>query len=153
MIDDRDRRILAILQENAETPLADIAEEVSLSLSACSRRVTRLRVEGYVTGTMALLDRRKINLPTTVFLLVRTGLHAEDWLDQFHAAVSTIPEIVEVHRLTGNFDYILKLVLPTVEYYDTVYKQILRRVQLYDMSAYISMETVKLSSSLPTTHI
>ncbi|TGU09571.1 Lrp/AsnC family transcriptional regulator, partial [bacterium M00.F.Ca.ET.156.01.1.1] len=94
MIDDRDRRILAILQENAETPLADIAEEVSLSLSACSRRITRLRTEGYVTGTMALLDRRKINLPTTVFLLVRTGLHAEDWLDRFHAAVSTIPEIV-----------------------------------------------------------
>lgn len=153
MIDDRDRRILAILQENAETPLADIAEEVSLSLSTCSRRITRLRTEGYVTGTMALLDRRKINLPTTVFLLVRTGLHAEDWLDRFHAAVSTIPEIVEVHRLTGNFDYILKLVLPNVEYYDTVYKQILRRVQLYDMSAYISMETVKLSSSLPTTHI
>ncbi|KAJ36426.1 ArsR family transcriptional regulator, partial [Agrobacterium tumefaciens] len=86
MIDDRDRRILAILQENAETPLADIAEEVSLSLSACSRRITRLRTEGYVTGTMALLDRRKINLPTTVFLLVRTGLHAEDWLDRFHAA-------------------------------------------------------------------
>ncbi|MFK3777777.1 Lrp/AsnC family transcriptional regulator [Agrobacterium sp. NPDC089420] len=153
MIDDRDRRILAILQENAETPLTDIAQQVSLSLSACSRRITRLRAEGYVTGTMALLDRRKINLPTTVFLLVRTGLHAEDWLDQFHAAVSTIPEIVEVHRLTGNFDYILKLVLPNVEYYDTIYKQILRRVQLYDMSAYISMETVKLSSSLPTTHI
>jgi len=126
---------------------------VSLSLSACSRRITRLRAEGYVTGTMALLDRRKINLPTTVFLLVRTGLHAEDWLDRFHAAVSTIPEIVEVHRLTGNFDYILKLVLPNVEYYDTIYKQILRRVELYDMSAYISMETVKLSSSLPTTHI
>ncbi len=153
MIDDRDRRILAILQQNAETPLADIAEQVSLSPSACSRRLTRLRSEGYITGTMALLDRKKVNLPTTVFLLVRTGLHGEEWLERFHSAVSTIPEIVEVHRLTGNFDYILKLVLPNVEYYDAVYKQIIRRVELYDMSAYISMETVKLSTALPTTHI
>lgn len=153
MLDDRDRRILALLQADAETPVAEIAEKVALSPSACSRRIARLRADGYVTGTMALLDRRKINLPTTIFLLVRTGRHAEDWLDRFHAAVSIIPEIVEVHRLTGNFDYILKLVLPDVEYYDTVYKQLLRRIELYDMSAYISMETVKLSPALPTNHV
>ncbi|MDD3447337.1 MAG: Lrp/AsnC family transcriptional regulator [Zavarzinia sp.] len=153
MLDDRDRRILALLQADAETPVAEIAEKVALSPSACSRRIARLRADGYVTGTMALLDRRKINLPTTIFLLVRTGRHAEDWLDRFHAAVSVIPEIVEVHRLTGNFDYILKLVLPDVEYYDTVYKQLLRRIELYDMSAYISMETVKLSPALPTNHV
>jgi Lrp/AsnC family transcriptional regulator len=67
--------------------------------------------------------------------------------------VNSIPEIVEVHRLTGNFDYILKLVLPNVEYYDTVYKQLLKRLEMYDMSAYISMETVKLSPGLPTRHI
>lgn len=153
MIDDRDRRILAMLQENAETPLAEIAERVALSASACSRRVARLRAEGYVVGTMALLDRRKVNLPTTVFLLVRAGRHAEDWLERFHAAVSGIPEIVEAHRLTGNYDYILKLVLPNVEYYDTVYKRLLARIELSDMSAYISMETVKMSASLPMDHV
>lgn len=153
MIDDRDRRLLALLQEDAELSLADLAEQVSLSPSACSRRVARLRSEGYVTGTMALLDRRKINLPTTVFLLVRTGRHGEEWLDRFRAAISSIPEIIEVHRLTGNFDYILKLVLPNVEHYDAIYKQIIRRVELHDMSAYISMETVKLSPVLPTTHV
>ncbi|MBY9068122.1 Lrp/AsnC family transcriptional regulator [Hyphomonas sp. WL0036] len=153
MLDDRDRRILALLQENGEMPAADIAELLSLSASACSRRIARLRADGYITGTMALLDRKKINLPTTIFLLVKTGRHSKDWLDQFHAAVTTIPEIVEVHRLTGNFDYILKLVLPNVEYYDTVYKQLLKRMEMYDMSAYISMETVKLSAGLPTKHI
>lgn len=153
MLDDRDRQILALLQADAEMPVADVAQRVALSPSACSRRIARLRVDGYMVGTTAVLDRHKINLPTTIFLLVRTGRHAEDWLDRFHAAVSDIPEIVEVHRLTGNFDYILKLVLPNVEYYDTVYKQILRRVELYDMSAYISMETVKQSRALPTTHL
>ncbi|MDX5949283.1 MAG: Lrp/AsnC family transcriptional regulator [Zymomonas mobilis subsp. pomaceae] len=153
MIDNRDRRILTILQTNAETPLTDIAEQVALSPSACSRRITRLREEGYITNTMTLLDRQKINLPTTIFLLVKTGIHTEDYLTHFHSAVNAIPEIVEVHRLTGNFDYILKLVLPNVEYYDTIYKQILRRVAFHDMSAYISMETVKLSPSLPTAYI
>lgn len=153
MNDERDKRILALLQEDAEMPLAEIARKVSLSPSACSRRLARLRLEGFITGTMAILDRRKINLPTTVFVLVRTGRHAEDWIERFQSAVSSIPEIMEVHRLTGNFDYILKLVLPNVEYYDIIYKKILRRVELYDMSAYISMETVKQSSALPTSHI
>ena len=153
MLDDRDRRILAMLQENAEMHVAEIADQLSLSPSACSRRIARLRAEGYITGTMALLDRKKINLPTTIFLLLRTGRHSKDWLDQFHTAVSTIPEIVEVHRLTGNFDYILKLTLPNVEHYDTVYKQLIKRMEMHDMSAYISMETVKLSPSLPTKYI
>lgn len=153
MLDDRDRQILTQLQENSETHVAEIAEQLSLSASACSRRIARLRAEGYITGTIALLDRQKINLPTTIFLLVRTGRHSKDWLDQFHSAVSSIQEIVEVHRLTGNFDYILKLVLPNVEYYDTVYKQLLKRMEMYDMSAYISMETVKFSRGLPTKHI
>ncbi len=153
MLDDRDRRILSLLQENSETPVSEIAGQLSLSPSACSRRIARLRSDGYITGSIALLDRNKINLPTTIFLLVRTGHHSAGWLEKFHSAVSTIPEIVEVHRLTGNFDYILKLVLPNVEYYDTVYKQLLKRLEVYDMSAYISMETVKLSSGLPTRHI
>ncbi|MCJ8509931.1 Lrp/AsnC family transcriptional regulator [Rhizobium lemnae] len=115
-------------------------------------RPRRLRAEGYIIGTMSILDRRKINLPTTVFVLVKTGRHIEDWIERFHAAVSTIPEVVEVHRLTGNYDYILKIVLPNVEYYDVIYKQIIRRIELYDMSAYISMETVKQSFALPTIH-
>lgn len=153
MLDDRDRALLALLQSNADLPVADMADRVALSASACSRRIARLKAEGYVTGTMAVLDRKKLNLPTTIFVLIRTGRHAEDWLDRFHRAVSDIPEIVEVHRLTGNFDYILKLVLPNVEYYDVVYKQLLRRIELHDMSAYISMETVKLAPSLPTGHV
>jgi len=153
MLDDRDRRLLSLLQRNAETPVSELAENLALSPSACSRRITRLRAAGYITGTMALLDRDKLNLPTTIFLLVKTGRHAEDWLAQFHKAVNDVPEIVEVHRLTGNFDYILKLVLPNVEYYDTVYKDLLRRIELFDMAAHISMETVKLSPGVPTNHL
>lgn len=153
MLDDRDRKILDLLQANAEMAVNDIAEAVALSASACSRRITRLREEGYFARSVAMLDRKKLNLPTTVFVIVRTGKHEASWLEQFHAAVSTIPEIVEVHRLTGNFDYILKLVLPNVEHYDVIYRQLVGRVELFDMSAYISMETVKLSTGVPTNYV
>lgn len=150
MLDERDRKILSLLQADADTPVADIADAVALSPSACSRRITRLREDGYIARTTAELDRRLMGLPTTVFVIIRTGSHAADWLEKFHAAVATIPEIVEVHRLTGNFDYILKMVLPNVEHYDVVYKQLVGRIELFDMSAYISMETVKLSRGVPT---
>jgi len=152
MLDERDRKILSLLQADAEQPVNDIAAAVALSPSACSRRIARLKEEGFILRTAAELDRRKMGLPTTVFVIVRTGSHAADWLEKFHAAVSAVPEIVEVHRLTGNFDYILKIVLPDVEHYDVVYKQLVSRIELFDMSAYISMETVKSSPGLPTNY-
>jgi Lrp/AsnC family transcriptional regulator len=150
MLDERDRKILELLQADAEMSVNEIADAVALSASACSRRITRLKEEGYVARSVAVLDRKKIGLPTTVFVIVRTGKHEAGWLEDFHAAVSTIPEIVEVHRLTGNFDYILKMVLPNVEHYDVIYRQLVKRVELFDMSAYISMETVKLANGVPT---
>ena len=153
MLDNRDRRILDLLQANAEMAVNEVADAVALSASACSRRITRLREEGYIMRSVAVLDRKKVGLPTTVFVIVRTGKHEAGWLDQFHAAVSAIPEIVEVHRLTGNFDYILKLVLPNVEHYDVIYRRLVGRIELFDMSAYISMETVKLATGVPTNYI
>lgn len=150
MIDDRDRSILAILQRDAETPLQEVAERVGLSASACSRRIARLEETGHIVGRVAVLDRKRMGLPTTVFVLVKTAQHSAEWVGEFNGAVGGIPEIVEVHRLTGNFDYILKIVLPDVEHYDVVYKRLVQRIELFDMSAYISMETVKLETGLPT---
>ncbi len=130
--------------------MQDLAERASLSASACSRRIQRLRDEGYLKRRVALVDRKRINLPTTVFVIIKTSRHAGNWLEEFRAALAAIPEIVEVHRLTGNFDYILKVVLPDVEHYDTIYKRLVARVELFDVSAYISMETVKSEVALPT---
>ena len=152
MLDDRDRKILCLLQADAETPLAQIAETVSLSVSACSRRVQRLREDGYITRHIALLDRKRMNVPTTVFVVLKTSHHASGWLEEFRNAVTAIPEIVEVHRLTGNFDYILKIVLPNVEHYDVIYKRLVKRIELFEVSAYISMETLKLETGVPVSY-
>jgi Lrp/AsnC family transcriptional regulator len=152
MLDDRDRKLLDILQSDAGLPVTELAERVALSVSACSRRIQRLEAEGYITGRRAALDPGKIGLPTTVFALIKTSRHSDDWVEAFHKAIARIPEIVEAHRLTGNYDYILKIALPSVEYYDVIYKQIIRQVELFDMSASISMEALKQSGALPVSH-
>ncbi|WP_062115165.1 Lrp/AsnC family transcriptional regulator [Aureimonas sp. AU40] len=150
MLDDRDHQLLTLLQDDADRSVAELAERLALSPSACSRRIQRLKDEGYIARRVALVDRRRINLPTTIFVLVKTARHEKGWLEEFHQAVNAIPEIVEVHRLTGNVDYILKIVLPNVEHYDTTYKRLVSKVSLADMSAFISMETVKSLTAVPT---
>lgn len=150
MLDPRDQDILALLQDNSDMPLSDIAGRVALSASACSRRIQRLEAEGHIVRRVAVLDRAKMNLPTTIFVIVKTSRHQAGWLEEFKAAISAVPEIVEAHRLTGNFDYILKMVLPNVEHYDTVYKRLVARIELAEMSAYISMETLKFATAIPT---
>ena len=149
MLDERDRKILNYLQANAAIAVTELADAVNLSVSACSRRILRLENDGYITGRRATLDRLKMGVPTTVFALIKTSKHSDDWLDAFRRAIADIPEIVEAHRLTGNFDYILKVVLPRVEHYDVIYKQIIRRVELFDVSASISMEALKEGGSIP----
>ena len=91
-------------------------------------------------------------MPTTVFALIKTAHHSDDWIELFRRAIGDIAEIVEAHRLTGNYDYILKIVLPRVEHYDVVYKQIVRKVELFDVSASISMEVLKSGAALPVAY-
>lgn len=152
MLDERDRKILNLLQANADVPLAEVAVLVNLSTSACSRRIAWLKEEGYIARQVAVLDRRRVNMPTTVFVIVKASHHSAKWLDDFRAAVGAIPEIMEVHRLTGNFDYILKIALPNVEHYDAIYKALMQRIELSDVSAYISMETLKFETVVPTSY-
>lgn len=148
MLDSRDLQILQILQDDADTPVSLIAVRVNISPSACSRRIARLREEGYVNRTVALLDRERLNLGTTVYAILQAR-HASGWLEIFREAISTIPEILECHRLAGNFDYLLKLVVTDVAHYDRVYKRLIAAVELHDVSAYISMETIKDNQALP----
>ena len=149
MLDERDRKILQLLQRDAALPVTEIAAKVSLSISACSRRISRLEDEGYILKRVALLDRDRMGVPTTVFALIKTTRHSDDWVETFRQSIAYIPEVVEAHRLTGNFDYLLKILLPRVEEYDRVYKRIIRKVELFDVSASISMEVMKADQGMP----
>lgn len=151
-IDDRDIACLTLLQEDAEMSLQTISERIHLSPSAASRRIAHLRQSGFVKRVVALLDRVKLGVPTTVFIVIRAP-HSEEWTVQFKAAILQIPEIVEAHRLAGNLDYILRVVIPTAEYYDRVYKKLISQISVIEASAYFSMETLKEETPLPVHHL
>lgn len=152
MLDERDRRLLAWLQRDSDMPLSELAERVHLSPSACSRRVARLKEEGYIKRSVALLDRQKMGVATTVFVMIKTAHHTADWLERFREALGDIAEIIEAHRLAGNLDYIVKIVVGDIAHYDAIYKRLVGRVDLFDVSAYISMETLKEDAALPTAY-
>ncbi|MBW8282896.1 MAG: Lrp/AsnC family transcriptional regulator [Rhizobium sp.] len=149
MLDERDRKILDALQRDASLAVAELAEKVALSPSACSRRIQRLEEAGYIARRVVVLDRERIGVPTTVFALIKTAHHSDEWIESFRKAISDLGEIVEAHRLTGSYDYLLKIVLPRVEHYDVVYRRLVKRIELFDVSAFISMETLKAGTVVP----
>lgn len=148
-IDDIDRKILRRLQRDSTVSMASLAGEVNLSTNACWRRVKALREHGVIQREVAILDPDKLDKGMTVFALVRTSEHSEAWLEAFAAAISAIDEVTEFHRLSGNVDYLLKIVVADVADYDRVYKKIVRAVPLFDVSSYISMERIKETTELP----
>ncbi|WP_425053897.1 Lrp/AsnC family transcriptional regulator [Psychromarinibacter sp. S121] len=153
MIDERDRKLLALLQEDAELPVNDLADRVSLSVSACWRRIRRLTDEGYISRRVAVLDRRKMQVPTTIYVQIRTSDHSANWLESFRSAVADIPEIVEAYRLAGNIDYLLKVIIPDIEQWDIIYKRLVGRVNFFDVSSYISMEELKATGKIPVNYV
>ncbi len=148
-LDAIDRQILTILQRDAETPLADLAQAVNLSSTPCWRRIQRLREHGFITRHVALVDPRKINLGVTVFVAVRTNQHSQAWFEGFRDTVRDIPEIVEFYRMSGDVDYLLRVVVPDIAAYDAVYKRLIRSVELSDVSSSFAMEELKFTTALP----
>lgn len=148
-IDRLDARILEALQADSGQAIADLAEAIGLSANACWRRVKRLEELGIIQGRVALLDPQKLGLGVTVFVSVRTNEHNEAWLQQFDAAVAEIPEIVELYRMSGDIDYLLKVVVADIAHYDRVYKRLISLVRLTDVSSGFAMERMKYTTALP----
>jgi Lrp/AsnC family transcriptional regulator len=148
-LDAIDRRLLEILQQDAETPLNVLAEAVNLSSTPCWRRIQRLREAGYVTRHVALVDPHKVNLGVTVFVFVRTNQHSRGWLDRLRDAVRDIPEVVEFYRMSGDVDYLLRVVVPDIQAYDRVYKRLIASIELSDVSSSFAMEELKFTTALP----
>jgi len=151
-MDDLDRWILSVLQRDSALSVAQVAERVGLSTTPCWRRIQKLEANGVIQGRVAILDRRKLNVGVTVFVSVRTNQHDLAWLENFAAVVKDIPEVVEFYRMSGDVDYLLKIVVPDIEAYDAVYKELIRRVTLSDVSSAFAMEQIKYTTTLPLTY-
>lgn len=141
-IDQIDRKILSILQRDASLSQRAIAEEVGLSQNACWRRMQRLEKEGLILGSQVRLNRSALGLDLTVFMMVRTRHHSRAWSEGFRAHVQTIPEVVELHRIGGEWDYLLKIVTTSMAGYDAVYQRLTEKLDLENVTGYFSMETI-----------
>jgi Lrp/AsnC family transcriptional regulator len=126
---------------------------VGLSTAPCWRRIRRLEEDGVIVRRVALLNRRKTNVPMTVFVSVKAPRHAVEWLQAFRRAIADIPEIVEAWRLTGEADYLLRIVVPDVETYDAVYQRLIGKLEFSDISSAIAMEEMKYTTAIPTNYI
>ena len=148
-LDRLDIRILTELQRDATPPVAELAEAVGLSTNACWRRIKRLEELGIIRARVALLDPQKLGLGVTVFVAIRTNEHNEDWLRQFADAVDSIPEVIEFYRMSGDVDYLMKVQVSDIADYDRVYKQLIKKVRLTDVSSTFAMEQIKYTTAIP----
>ncbi len=151
-MDQIDRKLLELLQRDATTPVAELAQQVNLSQTPCWKRVQRLKESGVIRSQVALCDARKLGVGTTVFVSIRTNQHNETWARQFTDTVESIPEVVEVYRMSGETDYLLRVVVSDIDDYDRIYKRLIRDVPLHDVSSSFAMEQIKYSTALPVRH-
>lgn len=149
MLDALDRKILRSLQRDASLPLSEVAEEVGLSTSPCWKRIKRLEADGYIKERVAILDRKSLDLGVTVFVTIKTNQHQEEWLREFARSVADIPEVVEFYRMSGNVDYMLKVICRDIDDYDRIYKSLIKRTSIFDISSSFAMEQIKYTSQLP----
>jgi Lrp/AsnC family transcriptional regulator len=148
-LDRTDRKILAIMQEDSSLAVADIAERVGLSQTPCWRRIQRLRADGVIARTVSLVHPEAVGLGLTVFITIEALDHSPDWLDRFTAAVSAMPEVMEVHRMAGDIDYLLRVAVADMAAFDAFYRDLIKAVPLKNVSSHFAMERVKATTAYP----
>ena len=149
-MDNTDRRLLELLQEDVSLPVSRLAKEVGLSTTACWNRIRRLESDGVITGRVALVDPAKVGMGLSVFVSIRTAEHSSDWLGKFALRVSAMPEVVEFYRMAGDVDYMLRVLVPDMEAFDRFYKQLIEDTKkLADVTSRFAMERIKQTTAVP----
>ena len=148
-MDSTDRKILAILQEDASLAVADIAKRVNLSQTPCWRRIQKLTDDGVITKRVALLDPDAIGLGLTVFVEIETGDHSKEWTTRFAETINSMPEVMEIYRMAGEVDYMLRITVPNMAAVDEFYQRLIDRVPLKNVTSRFAMERVKFTTAYP----
>ncbi|EIZ80108.1 AsnC family transcriptional regulator [Novosphingobium sp. Rr 2-17] len=149
ILDVMDRKILSILQVDATLSISEIADRVSLSPTPCWKRIKRLERDGVIERRVNILSRAALGLGVTVMVAVRTTQHTEEWLASFAEGVSQIPEVIEFFRMSGEIDYLLKVVARDIDDYDRIYRKLTCIVALRDVSSSFVMQVIKTTTELP----
>lgn len=152
-MDRKDKAILKALQKDATMTVSELADVIGLSKSACWRRIQNLEESGIIGARVTLLNQQALGLNLTVYASVRTHEHTKAWFDQFHAVTTDMPNVMEVHRMSGDIDYLVRAVAPDMNSYDDMYRELISRINLYDVSSSFSMETIKYTTALPLDYL
>lgn len=148
-IDETDRAILRLLQRDASVSVDTLAEKVHMSRNACWRRVKQLEAQNIIRNRVVLINPDEVDLGLSVIVLIKTNAHDPDWLKKFRDAVRSMPEILGAHRMTGELDYVLRIRVANVKAYDRFYQDLIRRIDIADVSASFVMEDLKDTTELP----
>jgi Lrp/AsnC family transcriptional regulator len=148
-----DKKILKILQADCTQSVSDIAEQIGLSTTPCWRRIQAMEKNGIIKGRVALADPEKLNVGLTVFVMIKTNQHNPDWLDDFSKISKDFPEISEFYRMSGEVDYLLRVVVSDMKAYDAFYKKLIAQASFADISSSFAMEEIKYTTALPVDYI
>jgi len=148
-LDATDYDILRALQRDASVSMEYLAKNVGASKTAIWNRVKRLQKDGVIKRQVAILDPARVGLPETFFIAIKTNQHEDDWLARFDAVVHKHPQIVEVHRLAGETDYLIKVQVASTREFDQLYKSVVAEIDLYSVTSSLSMEVLKYETALP----
>jgi Lrp/AsnC family transcriptional regulator len=152
-VDKTDIQILDCLQNDATLAVSEIAKRVGLSTSPCWNRIQRLEAAGVIRSRVGLLDPAALNVGVTAFVSIRTSNHNAAWFEKFSQTVSKAPEVVEFYRMSGDVDYLLRVVVPDIRAYDDFYKRLIDEVDLQDVSSSFAMEEIKYTTALPLDYV
>ena len=144
-----DRKILAVVQQDASLSVAEIGHRVGLSSTPCWKRMQRLEADGVIQRRVAIVDSDKVGLGVTVFVSIETGDHSNEWLAHFAEVVEAMPAVMEFYRMAGDVDYMLRVVVPDIAGYDAFYKTLIATVPLKNVTSRFAMEKIKLTTALP----
>ncbi|MGJ8681770.1 Lrp/AsnC family transcriptional regulator [Paraglaciecola sp.] len=144
-----DVEILRLLQQDSTLSVADIADKVGLSTTPCWRRIQLLEKNGVIDKRVALLNADKLGLNLTVFVQVKAGRHDANWLEKFAEHAKSIEQIVEFYRMSGEYDYMLKVVVADMQAFDVFYKKLVTGIDLSDVTSSFAMEQIKYTTALP----
>jgi Lrp/AsnC family transcriptional regulator len=144
-----DRKILAVLQEDASLSVAEIGSRVGLSSTPCWKRIQRLEADGVILKRVALVEQDRLGLGVTVFVSIETGDHSQAWLSKFAELVQAMPEVMEFYRMAGDIDYMLRVVVADIASYDAFYKRLIATVPLKNVTSRFAMEKIKATTALP----
>ena len=149
-MDNIDKKIIFILQRQADLPLSEISKRVGLSQTPCWNRIRKLEEDGVIEKKVTLINKKKVNLPITVFLMITVRNHNSDWINKFSEILKKYKNILEAHRITGSqADYIIKIVAGGIEEYDKFQQVLIKNIEFNSMSSGISLQELKSTTILP----